>query len=243
MVYYRAVKFKICAFVSAALLAGCGIFREAGDADEVFSATEEFVVTPANGVWDEEFGRTGDPANLSFTFRLERRASGIDVIATVTDDSISTDDSAPGDLSAPAWNDDSLQVHFDGDLSRASDSHTPRELLHGGEYALVANGAAQSDYSSKPKSFGKDWTGEAVKERAQGGGWTIRYTLRFSWACLGYAKAPDVHEDVTFGFNICAHDDDDGGRGERALYWKGNPSLPYRDESRFGTITLKGKAK
>lgn len=32
-----------------------------------------------------------------------------------------------------------------------------------------------------------------------------------------------------------------GKRNDHALYWKGNPARPYRDESAFGTIVFKGK--
>ena len=73
------------------------------------------------------------------------------------------------------------------------------------------------------------------------GSWRIHYDLFFTWACLGRRRPPADDEDVTFGFNICVHDDDDGGRNDRALYWKGNPARPYRDESQFGDITLKGR--
>ena len=75
---------------------------------------------------------------------------------------------------------------------------------------------------------------------ADDGRFLLEYDLWFSWKCLGYVNPPDPHKDVTFGFNICVHDDDDGGRADHALYWKGNPVLPYRDESAFGTLTLKG---
>ena len=113
----------------------------------------------------------------------------------------------------------------------------------GASVTLVANGAANSDCSSCPGGFGREWTGTATRRQRPDGGWDVEYDLRFSWKCLGRARPPRPGEDVKFGFNVCVHDDDDGGRADRALYWKGNPEMPYRDESGFGTVVLKGETE
>jgi hypothetical protein len=164
-----------------------------------------------------------------------RYADGIGLKAKVIDDAVVTDDCKAGTITCPSWDDDNLECFFDGDNNKAKDSRSGGELKWGGEFTFVANGAAQSDFSGLPKSFGDKWKG-TVSKTAVNGGYELEYDMWFSWACLGRDKAPAPGEKVEFGFNICIHDDDDGKRNDHALYWKGNPAIPYRDESRFGTI-------
>ena len=225
---------------SSALFAGCRLLGP-DEAELEVSSTEMFEVTPSNGVWDDEYGRTDDPSNCSFRFSVARRGDGVVLRVFVFDDRVVADDCRPGDVSAPTWNDDSLQCYFDGDFDKSPDSREGNGPRYGGEYALAVNGAAQSDYSSRPRAFGREWSGFASIVENDEGKSGIRYSLWFSWASLGRVRPPAPDEDVTFGFNICVHDDDDGGRADRALFWRGNPSMPYRDESCFGTITLKGR--
>lgn len=233
----------VCA-ASALFVSGCAWLQRQFASDyEVISSTGKIRVLPENGVWDEEYGRTDDAKNCSFEFEVMRCPKGIRVIATTWDDKLVTDDCAPGSLSCPSWDDDNLEVFFDGDNDRALDARAGDGLKFGGEFTLVANGAAQSDFSGRPKSFGKAWHGTVISTREPDGSWRITYDLFFNWICLGRHFAPRENEDLTFGFNICMHDDDDGGRNDHALYWKGNPARPYRDESQFGTITLAGRKK
>lgn len=222
-----------------AALSGCRL-PWFGSARELYS-TEVFKVGPATGVWDEEYGRTDDPANCSFEFRVLRYRDGIGVKATVYDDKVVADNCPPGSVSCPSWDDDTLQCFFDGNNDRAKDARAGNGLRYGGEFTLVANGAAQSDFSSRPRGFGETWRGTVAVHDLPDGGHRLEYDLWFSWCCIGRRRPPADDEDVTFGFNICVHDDDDGGRNDRALYWKGSSVRPYRDESGFGTITLKGR--
>ena len=228
--------------VSALLASGCSWLQKRLFPDHVqpLSSSGRISVTPDNGVWDEEYGRTDEARGCSFDFEVMRCAKGVRVLATVRDDCLVTDNCAAGSVSCPSWDDDNLEVFFDGDNDRSRDSREGDGLKYGGEFTLVANGAANSDFSGQPKSFGKTWTGTVGAQRQADGTWLIEYELFFDWSCLGYRRPPRADQDVTFGFNICVHDDDDGGRNDRALYWKGNPARPYRDESQFGVITLKG---
>ena len=241
--YNMSMNVKTVVFpVLMLVVSGCSAFHLAyRRACGPLSHTELISVTPENGVWDDEYGRTKDAANCSFEFQLWRHIDGIQVVATVRDDKIVTDDCKPGTVTCPSWDDDNLEVFFDGNHDKATDSRAGDGLKYGGEFTLVANGAAQSDFSGLPKSFGEAWRGTVSQEQLEDGSWRIHYDLFFTWACLGRRRPPADDEDVTFGFNICVHDDDDGGRNDRALYWKGNPARPYRDESQFGDITLKGR--
>ncbi len=231
--------FQIAAVASAALLAGC-LGNGERTLHETYS-TPVCAVSHTNGVWDAEYGRTAEPGNCSFSFRVVRYTDGFGVKATVLDDVVVADDCKPGSVSCPSWDDDTLQCFFDGDNDKSPDSRAGNGLFYGGEYTLVANGAAQSDFSGHPESFGGLWKGTVDRVDLQDGGVKLYYDLWFAWECIGRRVPPAPDEDVTFGFNICVHDDDDGGRCDRALYWKGTPVMPYRDESTFGTITLKGR--
>ena len=204
------------------------------------SSTTWSKVTPQTAVWDKEYGKTSDMKDFAFEFRVIRYADGVGVKAIVYDDKVVTDNCKAGTVSCPSWDVDTLECFFDGDNNKANDSRSGNELDFGGEFTIVANGAAQSDFSGQPKSFGKKWTGDIKKTLLADGTYRLDYDMWFSWECLGRKTPPKENESITFGFNICIHDDDDGGRNDHAPYWKGNPNIPYRDESAFGTITLQG---
>ena len=229
------------------LLAGCSLFR-GEEPDGVLDATDWFEVTPSNGVWDEEYGRTSNPQSCSFRFRVLRETEGLVVEAIVRDDVVVTDDSpfsaeAVRTAACQPWNDDTFQCYFDGDLDGSPDARSQKGTVWGGEYVLTANGVGMSDHSSCPGGFGQKWGGRVYVTREEANACVLDYRLWFSWACLGLPRPPAPEADVTFGFNACVHDDDDGGRADRALYWKGTPAMPYSDESKFQRITLKGRAK
>lgn len=221
-------------------ISGCRSLDGTAVTREEWYSTERIFVTPANGVWDDEYGKTESMDDCSFWFRVVRYADGIGVKAGVTDDRVVTDDCEPGTVTCPSWDDDNLECFFDGDNDKSKDARAGDGLKYGGEYTFVANGAAQSDFSGHPKSFGDKWKGAVRRIALPSGGNYLAYDMWFSWACIGCTEPPRPDEDVTFGFNICIHDDDDGKRNDHALYWKGNPAVPYRDESAFGTVTLKG---
>lgn len=199
-------------------------------------------VTPQNGVWDDYYKRTDDPTNCSFRFRVIRHPSTIGVEAFVRDDKVVVDDCPAGSISCETWKDDCLEVFFDGDNdrnpnTRGPDENHPQPCTAGGEYAIAANGATQSDYASTNRCFGKLWGGTTEPWLDKGVRVGTHYRLWFTYACLG-RLTPREDEKVRFGFTICVHDDDDGGANDLALYWKGNPRIPYADESAFGVIEL-----
>lgn len=233
----RALSALAAGALASVLASGC----KSGGADPgaIVSSTGVIDVLPSTGAWDPEYGRGRNSADCSFRFRVFRRIDGIGVQVEVFDDKAVCDDCRPGAVSCPVWDDDSVECFFDGDNDRSPDARSG-PVYYGGAYALAANGAASSDFSSRPGGFGRDWSGRVQARPFESGRACIDYELRFSWKCLGFPRDPSPCDDVTFGFNICVHDDDDGGRGDKALYWKGGGAMPYCDESRFGTITLKG---
>ena len=199
-------------------------------------------VTPQNGVWDDYYARTADPANCSFDFRVMRLKEAIGVEAYVHDDKVVVDNCPAGSISCETWKDDCLEVFFDGDgdrnpNTRGPDEAHPKACNAGGEYAIAANGSSQSDYASAQKCFGTLWGGTAEPWLENGVRKGTHYRLWFRYACLG-RETPRTDEPVKFGFTVCVHDDDDGGANDLALYWRGNPKMPYADEGAFGTIVL-----
>ena len=181
----------------------------------------------------------------------------------VFDDDLSADTCPTGAVSCAAWDDDAVEVFLDGEFARLPDSRADGgvHLKHGGEFALVANGAANSDFSGYPRTYaggiwdkrGGDpppvwWTGDANQPGAVFGE-SVRNTLApglvpetavevdyffwFPWSAMGRTDKPD-----RIGFNIGVQDDDGGGRRDHALYWTGNPRRPFSDESAFGILVL-----
>jgi len=206
-------------------------------------------VTPQNGVWDDYYGKTSDPADCSIRWRVMRYAEALGVEAYVRDQAIVVDDCPPGRISCETWKDDCLEVFFDGDNDRNPNTrgpdyeNNPLPCNAGGEYAIAANGSSQSDYASAKKCFGTLWGGVAEPWKdASGTRIGTHYKLWFRYECLN-RPTPPLSDPVRFGFTICVHDDDDGGKNDLALYWKGNPKFPYADESAFGEIVLPAVAE
>ncbi len=233
--------FLFAAGLVTLLTAGCASRTPDGQAE--IATTEWVEVTPQNGVWDDYYRRTPDPANCSFRFRVIRYADALGVESYVRDDHVVVDDCLqPDAISCETWKDDCLEVFFDGDLDRNPDTRGPDDnhplpCNAGGEYAIAANGASQSDYASAKKCFGRLWGGRAEAWFENGKRVGTHYQLWFRWDCLA-RPTPDAGETVQFGFTICVHDDDDGGANDLALYWRGNPAKPYADERAFGTVTF-----
>ena len=129
-------------------------------------------------------------------------------------------------------------MFIDANHNHAPDSRLKdgSELRFGGEFALIANGAANSDYSGYPKTFGRadTWQGATNWQARERGERTARYEFRITWNVMGATLRPGDR----LGFSISAQDDDDGGRRDHALYWVGNPVRPFSDESFFADVSL-----
>jgi hypothetical protein len=194
-------------------------------------------VTPATGVFDAETARTESPEDLSFRFAVCHDREALYVAVEVTDDVIRTNGCAAGAVSCAAWDADAVEVFIDGNHNRAPDSRLldGSELKYGGEFALVANGAANSDYSGYPKTFGRadTWQGATHWREAQAGAKKVCYEFRITWAMMGGRVKPGD----TLGFTLSVQDNDSGHRNH-ALYWSGNPVRPYADECGFGDLVL-----
>jgi hypothetical protein len=195
-------------------------------------------VTPANGIFDPAAKPTDSPDDLSFRFALCHDDEALYVAVEVTDDIICVDSCPAGSISCPAWNADAIEVFIDGNHNHAPDSRVGdgSELAFGGEFALVANGAANSDYSGYPKTFGHrdTWQGATNWRAVQNGEKLVRYEFRITWKMMG----GKVRSGDTIGFNISAQDSDGGGVRHHALYFCGNLPRLYSDERGFADLYL-----
>ena len=211
-------------------------------------------VSVTNGVVDAGTTPPLDDRDLSYWFDCAYDDKCLCVAVVVADDDRQSDSCPEGAVSCPAWDDDAVEIFLDGEFARLPDSRADGgiHLRHGGEFTLVANGAAMSDFSGYPKTFvplmdldrlkaaesstNVWWTG-IVTEIPKGAGETVpnalSYTFVIPWAAMGRTNAPD-----RIGFNIGVQDDDGGGRRNHALYWTGNPARPFSDESAFGVLVL-----
>jgi hypothetical protein len=196
-------------------------------------------VTPQNGVFDLESGTTDDPADISYRFAVCHDGQALYVAVETTDDVLSLDDTRTGETHALAWQDDAVEVFIDGNRNRAPHArdkeHT--EYPFGGEFSLVANGAATSNCTAWPDTFGKPdfWQGATSCERLPDGSWRLRYEYRLTWNVMGGKVRPGDR----IGFTIGIQDDDDGDKRDHALYWLGLTPHCWKDEAGWGDVYLK----
>ena len=196
-------------------------------------------VTPQNGVFDLESGKTDDPADLSYRFAVCHDGEALHVAVEVTDDILSLDDTRPGETHAKAWYDDAVEIFLDGNRNRAPHARSAdrAEYASGGEFSLVANAAATSNCTGWPDSFGKadHWQGATQCEHLPDGSWRLRYEYRLTWRVMGGKVRPGDR----IGFTIGVQDDDNGGSRDHALYWLGITPSCWKDEAGWGDVYLK----
>ena len=227
--------------------------------------SEWVFVTPENGVVDAGTTAPLGSEDICYAFSACWEDAQLHVNVVTFDDNVSTDTCEPGSTSCWAWDDDAVEVFLDGAFARLPDSRADGgvHLKHGGEFSLVANGAAMSDFSGYPKTFVKPddpvtdpdnpesaekvwWTGRVLTG-------TKRERLSSEASCpAGFAPNGTTETEYVFhfpwaamgrtnaperiGLNIGVQDDDGGGRRNHALYWTGNPARPFSDESAFGIL-------
>ena len=205
-------------------------------------------VSVTNGVVDAGTTAPDGDADLCYRFGCVYDDTALHVTVLVQDDERCTDTCPTGAVSCAAWDDDAVEIFIDGEFARLPDSRADGgiHLRHGGEFALVANGAANSDYSGYPRTFrplnrgrsADTWSGFAMSKAAGPAEKTVTATMTLyhftiPWAMMGRTNRPD-----RIGFNIGVQDDDGGGGRDHALYWTGNPQHPFSDESAFGILVF-----
>ena len=113
------------------------------------------------------------------------------------------------------------------------------------EFSVVANGAVTSRMSGVPLSNGDPtyWISQGSYGPAPGAAYQAPWDTtrkefvieaRFHYRIMGEF----VGLGSTIGFNVSAHDDDDGGGRDAALYWKGVGFHNWQDEAGWGDVVL-----
>ena len=205
-------------------------------------------VTPTNGVLDGESSSIQDPADFSFMFGVRNDAEYLYVAVAITDDILVLDTNLdPNAKAARAWMDDAVEIFLDGDHSHSRDARDAagQEYKTGGEFSIVANGAVTSKMSGVPLKNGdpRYWTSAASYGAPPGAAYQAPWDhetkvfmveARFNYRILG----EDIGPGSIIGFTVSAHDDDDGGGRDTALYWQGISPSCWKDESGWGDLVL-----
>ncbi|HJP31607.1 MAG: sugar-binding protein [Candidatus Latescibacteria bacterium] len=217
-----------------------------GDLSE-WKDTPFIEVTPQNGVFDGEAGETESPQDFSFHFAVASDEQYLYVAVRIVDDILVLDTNPdPAELHTRAWMDDAVEIFIDGDHNHAPHARDSLgiEFKTGGEFSVVANGAVTSDQSGVPGrgndpeawtsagSYGPKGAAYAAPWDSTTGGFQIE--ARLNHRIMGEAVGPGSR----IGFTISAHDDDDGGDRDVALYWKGISPSAWKDESGWGDLIL-----
>lgn len=191
-------------------------------------------VTPATGTFDAEASSTLDAHDLSFRFALCHDKNALYVAVEVTDDVIVADSTNPQGNQEPAWDDDAIELFIDGNFNRAPNARieSGEELRFGGEFSLIANGAATSQFSGFPRTFGKAKFWQGVVKRVDSH--TVRYEYRLTWRVMGGKVRPGD----TIGLTLAAQDDDDGAGRDHSLYWKAFSPHGWQNEAGWGAVYL-----
>ena len=204
-------------------------------------------VTPQNGVFDGEGALTERAEDFSFEFSVANDDEYLYVAVRITDDVLVLDTNPdPEELHTRAWMDDCVEIFIDGDHNHAPHARDSLglEFRTGGEFSVVANGSVTSDQSGVPGlgndpqawtsagSYGASGAAYAAPWDSQVGGFQIE--ARLNYRIMG----PDIGPGSRIGFTISAHDDDDGGDRDSALYWKGFDLHAWRDEAGWGDLLL-----
>ncbi|MCK4591368.1 MAG: hypothetical protein KAT86_06410, partial [Candidatus Latescibacteria bacterium] len=186
--------------------------------------------------------------DLSFSFGVANDEEYLYMAVVITDDILVLDTNPdPSDKEARAWMDDAVEIFLDGDHSHSPDARDPEgvEFETGGEFSIVANGAVTSTMSGVPKMGGdpRYWTSAGSYGPPPGAayqspwdrekkGFTVE--ARFHFRIMGESVGPGS----TIGFTVSAHDDDNGGGRDAALYWKGLLPHCWKNEAGWGDLVL-----
>lgn len=216
-------------------------------------ASDFITVTPQTGVFDAESDSTADPGDLSFAFSVSNDDRYLYFAIRTTDDILVVDDNRdPSEKAGRPYMDDAIEIFIDGDHSHSPDGRDEEgiEYRTGGEFAVVANGAVSSSYSGFPRTNGDSlvWSSAgsyppspaaAYQAPWDTTGGEFGIEVRINLAVMGAGVGPGSR----VGFTVSAHDDDDGGERDAALYWKGLSPSCWKNESGWGDVLLSKRPK
>ncbi|MET0340625.1 MAG: sugar-binding protein [Polyangiales bacterium] len=199
---------------------------DAPNADAVFASTAPVIDghTSMSEIWRDTAGhalrhRIGGPGtplgHVPSAWRAAWDEEALYVFATVHDD-------ARYDDSPLVWDDDSVEVYIDADLSRsATYTDDDFQFVFGWRDARVV------------EAHGKPTAGITFAQQTLGGDYQIE--IRIPWRSLGATPARDWRR---IGFDVHVNEDDDGGDRDRKWAWHSVVDSGWSDPRTFGTLRL-----
>lgn len=165
------------------------------------------------------------PGTFEATAWAVHDATAVYVAVDVIDANVVTDTAEAGSEDGTTWEDDSVEIFFDADLSK---THGGPTQDYEGQYVLTANGAHR-DAEARNPTFGEegDWYGLATLTSK---GYQVEFKVKKS-ALLNPAVG------TVMGFNVALNNDNGAGRAAQ-LSWNGDPHQEYT----YGQITLAAAA-
>ena len=156
----------------------------------------------ADGLWNVGAGAddTFPDAGLNFDWWMVHTTDAIYVAANVVDDIVLTDTAEAGSEDGNTWEDDSVEIFFDGDTSK--NLNGPNFDFEG-QYVLSANGAHRDNEARNP-TFGPSDQWFAASSLVATG-----YQIEFK---ILKANLQNPTNGTSMGFMIAVNDDD-GDRG------------------------------
>ena len=159
-----------------------------------------------------------DDADLSADIFAGVVGEHIYIGVIVVDDDISTDSAAAGSENGQTWQDDSVEVFFDGDNSNFPDRDTtgsnPEVVDTGGQFVISANNAFRHAEAGKETEDFDPGSGWFARTKESGSGYHAEFRIP-----LRMIGNPQLGEHV--GFTLAINDDDGGGNAESQLIWVG----------------------
>lgn len=186
----------------------------------------------------EDFVRGGDitagvgpwgPEDFGAQIYVGYDSKYIYVAVRVTDDEIWDDSAAANSQNGETWQDDSVEIFFDGDNSNFATRDTtgtnPEVVGSGGQFVITTNNAYREAEAGNP-GYGPDKAWYALTDFSNNG---YMAEFRVSLATLGNPKPGDI-----IGFTVTVNDDDDGDVLENQYTWCGKT----HEEITYGNLIL-----
>lgn len=200
-------------------------FAQSQDVDDVDLRVDNLIV-------DEVGGNQSESVNYAWAAMHDERYLSIFVVGRVT-----SVNSPPGmDSGLQFWEDDSLEIFIDGDLSKDTDDYDRVDDLHFTiPLAINDNGDFAENNSNLDVDVRRILRGPNVKDEVIFNAQDPDMVEFATCICLGQRSTWEIRIDMvaaqipvgkTFGFEVQINVDDDGGRRDTKWAWAGRGRVP-----------------
>jgi hypothetical protein len=191
------------------------------DMEIAYAVTPPVIDGEVDAVWalasTNSFVPLADPADGSGTWKVLYDAENLYVLVEVTDDSLKND-------SASSWQDDSVEVYFDGGNTKLS---TP---LSGDDHQYTFGWTANDIQGTNITGY---TAGIEQAQATTATGWRIE--IKMPWLSI-QGKAPQARDLI--GIDCYYNDDDDGGDTREGKMLSYSAVEGWNDASKWATAIL-----